>query len=158
MVAGLAGFELTLTGRIEASPEAPQYELQLPTQLFMNCLSCVHQQPWDIRFPHDGKADVGFCEVTYACRACRSAQYYWLFLRFDETGGTILKTAWQRHGAANGDGPALQCRRSARPFCRSRKRLSLRSASRLYLRGRTSPWDASTARRRPVLRGAHPAA
>jgi hypothetical protein len=70
----------------------PVYELELPKAIQMDCLRCVHKQPWDIKLPSDGKADLGFVEVRYACRACGCKRDYWLVLNFNASGGSIIKT------------------------------------------------------------------
>ncbi len=70
----------------------PVYELELPKAVQIDCPRCVHRQPWDLRSPQHGKAENGFSEITYACRACRLRKDYWLWLAFDEKGGSITKT------------------------------------------------------------------
>jgi hypothetical protein len=70
----------------------PVYQLELPKAIQMNCPRCLHRQPWDLKSPFDGRAELGFSRLNYGCRACHLRKDYWLLLTFDETGGSIIKT------------------------------------------------------------------
>ena len=80
--------------RREAKPNfsPPVYQVHLPKAILMDCNRCLHRQPWDVVSPHEGRADKGFEEVRYKCRACHFEKRYWLLLEFDQKGGSIIKT------------------------------------------------------------------
>lgn len=72
--------------------------LQLPMSLAMECDTCRHSQPWDLRKPNEGlvgltmnPADALQAEVLFVCRACGRKSLYWLNIVCGETGGSLRK-------------------------------------------------------------------
>jgi len=71
-----------------------QFHVQFPNSLRMECTQCNHDQPWDVLEPNHGAVYLhldGFegprrtySIVKYSCRACRTANQYWFFMKIGQ--------------------------------------------------------------------------